>query len=87
MYKSKLERNIYIYICKSTKHNRSLIKHKSSTIKLRGPSLILKKSNEDHMKKLLWLRIVLERQTIQIKISCKKHMCQVSLLNFQLCFQ
>ena len=36
MYKAKLERNIDA--CKSTKHNRSLIRHNRSTIKLKGLS-------------------------------------------------
>ena len=36
IYKAKLERNIDV--CKSTKYNRSSIRHNRSTIKLRGSS-------------------------------------------------
>ena len=40
-YKTKLERNIYV--CKSTKHNRSLIRHNKSIIMLKGLSPTRKK--------------------------------------------
>ena len=36
MYKAKLKRSMYV--CKSTKYNRNIIRHNSSTIKFRGLS-------------------------------------------------
>ena len=58
-YKAKLERNIYV--CKSTKYNRILIKHNRSTMMPRGLSPDMIYVVKFMGRKILKLRMVIER--------------------------
>ena len=58
-YRAKLERNIYV--CKSTKYNRSLIRHNRSTMMPRGISPNMIYAVKFMGRKILKLRIVIER--------------------------
>ena len=59
MYKAKLEKNIDS--CKSTKHNRSLIRHNRSIVKHKGLSPNMIYAVKFMGRKILKLRIVIER--------------------------